>query len=209
MTLVKICGVTLPDDAGRVAAAGADFIGLNFWRKSKRYLSLERAPIIAATARALGPTKVVGVFVDADVEDVLAATAAVELDVIQLHGDDSPASVAAIGKATKLPVWKAVAVSRARDVEHLQIWPADAVLLDAAVAGSGKAFDHAIARDARRKFPAIRIVLAGGLDPSNVAAAIRDVQPWCVDVASGVEAGPGVKDAAKVAAFVAAARGGS
>lgn len=206
MTLVKICGVTLADDAARVSAAGADFIGLNFWPRSKRYLSLERAPIIAATARAVGPVKVVGVFVDADVEDVLAVTAVIELDVVQLHGDDTPATVAAIAKATNLPVWKAIAVASARDVDTLHVWPADAILLDSATAGSGKAFDHAIAREARRKHPARKLVLAGGLDPGNVAAAIRDVQPWCVDVASGVEAGPGIKDAAKVAAFVAAVR---
>jgi len=203
VTLVKICGVTLPDDAAAVAAAGADFIGLNFWPRSKRYLPLERAPVVAANA---GPAKLVGVFVDAGVDDVLAVTSVVSLDVIQLHGDDTPERVAAIARATSLPVWKAVAVSSAHDVEQLDVWPTEAILLDAATAGSGKTFDHAIAIAARRAHPARKIVLAGGLDPTTVGAAIRDVQPWCVDVASGVESAPGVKAAAKVAAFIAAAK---
>lgn len=209
---IKICGVTLADDAARVAAAGVDFIGLNFWSRSKRYVAPERAPMLAAAARGAAPgaVRIVGVFVDAELDDIVAACARVELDVIQLHGDEHPDTCAAIAKATYRPVWKAIAVSAAPDVAHLDRWPVVAILLDAPTAGRGGAgarFDWAIAREARERHPARAIVLAGGLDADNVAAAIALVEPWAVDVASGVEAGPGIKDATKLAAFVAAARG--
>jgi phosphoribosylanthranilate isomerase len=210
MTRIKICGVTLADDAARVAAAGVDFIGLNFWTKSKRYVAPERAPMLAAVARASGAAKLVGVFVDADVDEILAIAARVELDVIQLHGDEDAEMCRRVSAAMYRPVWKAIAVKSARDVDRLDAWPVEAVVLDAptpARGGAGARFDHALAADARRRFPALKIVLAGGLDASNVAAAIAAVDPWVVDVASGVEAGPGIKDAGKLAAFVTAARG--
>ena len=206
---VKICGVTLPDDAAHAAAAGADFIGLNFWPRSKRYLALERAPLIAGVVRGTGAAKLVGVFVDPSVDEVLAVTARVDLDVIQLHGDESPELCKRIAAAVYRPVWKAIAVRDARDVERLDVWPVDAILLDAPAAGrggSGARFDPALARLARERNPARTIALAGGLAPDNVAAAIAEVKPWAVDVASGVEAGPGIKDPAKVAAFIAAVR---
>jgi phosphoribosylanthranilate isomerase len=108
-------------------------------------------------------------------------------------------------------VWLAIAVTGARDVDALHVYPVDAILLDAPTpqrGGAGASFDHAIAAAARRKHPARRLVLAGGLAPDTVVAAIAAAaQPWCVDVASGVEAAPGIKDAAKVAAFIAAAHG--
>ena len=212
MTLAKICGVTLPDDAAAVASAGADFIGLNFWPKSKRYLAPERAPMIAGVVRSTGSAKLVGVFVDADPDEILAVAGRVELDIIQLHGDEDPDTCKRIVDALYRPVWKAIAVRDARDIQALDRYPVDAILLDAPTAGRGGAgatFDHALAREARPRFPALKIVLAGGLAPANVAAAIAQVQPWAVDVASGVEAAPGVKDRDKVAAFVTAARGAS
>lgn len=209
MTLVKICGVTLPDDAAAVASAGADFIGLNFWPKSKRYLAPERAPMIAGVVRSTGAAKLVGVFVDAEPDEILAVAGRVELDIIQLHGDEDPDACRRIVEVLYRPVWKAIAVRDARDIQALDRYPVDAILLDAPTAGRGGAgasFDHALAREARARFPQLKIVLAGGLAPANVSAAIAGVQPWAVDVASGVEAAPGVKDRAKVAAFVAAAR---
>ena len=208
-TLVKICGVTLPDDAARVAASGADFIGFNFWPRSKRYLAPERAQLMAGIARASGPAKLVGVFVDPHLDEVLALHAALQLDAIQLHGDETPDFCAQLAAAAKVPIWKAIPVASARDVEALQVWPVDAILLDAPTPGRGGAgakFDHALARQARDKHPARRFVLAGGLDASSVAAAIAQVSPWAVDVASGVEAAPGIKDPVKLAAFVAAAQ---
>jgi phosphoribosylanthranilate isomerase len=208
-TRIKVCGVTLPDDAAAVAASGVDFIGLNFWPKSKRYLAPERAPMIAAVVRAAGIAKLVGVFVDATVDDVRAVVSRVALDIIQLHGDETPETCAKIAAAVYLPVWKAIAVGSPRDVDKLDAWQVDAILLDAPTPGRGGAgatFDHGLARLARERVPAQKIVLAGGLRPDTVAAAIANVQPWAVDVASGVEAAPGVKDRAKVAAFVAAVR---
>jgi phosphoribosylanthranilate isomerase len=209
-TRIKICGVTLPDDAARIAAAGIDFIGFNFWPRSKRYVDPERAPLLAAAARGAGTPKVVGVFVDAEIDEILAVCARVELDIIQLHGDEDVDTCANVAAAVYRPVWKAIAVSSFRDVDRLDLWPVDAILLDAATpgrGGAGASFDHQLAADARTHYPERRFVLAGGLDPANVALAIAAVDPWAVDVASGVEAGPGIKDPAKLAAFVAAVRG--
>jgi phosphoribosylanthranilate isomerase len=107
------------------------------------------------------------------------------------------------------PVWKAIPVSGGRDLEHLEAWPADALLLDAPTpgrGGGGARFDHRLAREARERYPARSFVLAGGLDPANVAAAIQTVEPWAVDVASGVEAAPGIQDREKLGAFIAAVR---
>ena len=210
MTRLKICGVTLLDDAARVAAAGADFIGLNFWPQSKRTIARERAPMLAAAARGAGTIQVVGVFVDATIQDILAAHAAVDLDIIQLHGYEGPELVAAVVNATKRPVWKAIAVRTALDLERLEIWPADAILLDAPTpgrGGSGTTFDWTLAQGARRRYPALQIVLAGGITPENAGDAIAAVRPWAIDCASGVETGPGIKDAAKIDALVAAVRG--
>ncbi len=208
-TKIKICGITLADDAARVAAAGVDYIGLNFWPKSKRYLASERASLIASAARASGAAQLVGVFVDADLDDVIEVMQQVELDVIQLHGDEDSEDILAIGAATKKPIWKAVAASSTKDVDQLQRWPVEAIMLDTPSAqrgGSGQTFDWNIAREARRRDPTRKLVLAGGLDVGNVASAITAVGPWAVDVASGVEAAPGIKDPAKVTAFVAAIR---
>lgn len=208
MTKVKICGVTLPDDAARVGASGADFIGLNFWPSSKRYVAPERAHVLVDAARAAGAVQVVGVFVDADADDVTSVLAHVDLDIVQLHGDESPDDVAAIATAAKRPVWKALAVHSDADLAALENWPVDAILLDTPTpgrGGSGVTFDWSLARTARRRYPARQLVLAGGLSPDNVADAIATIEPWAVDVASGVEAAPGVKDPDKLAAFVAAA----
>ncbi len=209
MTRIKICGIALADDAARAAALGADFIGLNFWPKSRRYLDPERAPIVAAAARGSGNAKLVGVFVDPEIDEILAIAGRVELDVIQLHGDETPDLVKRVSLSVYRPVWKAIAVRSSKDIERLDVWPADALLLDAPTPGRGGAgarFDHGLAREARERFPAKHIVLAGGLDPANVAAAIALVEPWAVDVASGVEAAPGIKDPAKLQAFVSAVR---
>jgi phosphoribosylanthranilate isomerase len=212
MTRIKICGVTLPDDAARAASLGADFLGLNFWPRSKRYLAPERAPLIAAAARGAGQPKLVGVFVDPDPDEVLEIAKAVDLDIIQLHGDESADLCKRISLAVYRPVWKAVPVATTRDIEHLDVYQVEAILLDAPTPGRGGAgarFDHALAREARERHPRINVVLAGGLTPDTVATAIATVEPWAVDVASGVEAAPGIKDPAKLAAFVSAVRAAS
>jgi phosphoribosylanthranilate isomerase len=209
VTAIKICGVTLADDAARVAAAGVEYIGLNFWTKSRRYLEPARAPMIAAAARAAGAIQIVGVFVDSDVDEVKQIAAVVPLDIIQLHGDEDADDIVEIAAATNRPVWKSLAMGAPKDVDGIEAWPVEHVLLDtpsAGKGGSGKTFDWSLAIDAHRRYPARRFLLAGGLEPGNVAQAIATVSPWGVDVASGVEAGPGIKDPDKIAAFVAAVR---
>jgi phosphoribosylanthranilate isomerase len=207
---VKICGVTRIEDAAWIAAANADFIGLNFWPRSKRWVDAAHAAELAAAARAAGPAQIVGLFVDATAAEIAAVHARVGLDIIQLHGAETPEDAAAAAREVGRPVWKAIAAG-APGGSTLDAWQVDAILLDTPTpgrGGSGRSFDWSIARAARERDPARRIVLAGGLHPGNVAEAIGAVQPWAVDVASGVEVAPGVKDAGKVAAFIAAARAG-
>ncbi|HET7500238.1 MAG TPA: phosphoribosylanthranilate isomerase [Kofleriaceae bacterium] len=209
MIRVKICGVTRPEDAAHAVEVGADFLGLNCWPPSKRYLPPVRAPEVAAAARAAGSVRLVGVFVNQPVAEIAAIARAVSLDILQLHGDETPGDIAQVAAATGLPVWRALGVAGPTDLAGLEAWPVEALLLDAPSAGrggAGKVFDWALAHEARRLYPDRRFVLAGGLGPHNVAAAIAAVGPWAVDVASGVESAPGIKDPTKVAGFVAAAR---
>jgi phosphoribosylanthranilate isomerase len=209
---VKICGATRVADALAIAAAGADYLGLNLWPGSKRYLPPPDAEALAQAVRSAAPgLALVGVFVNAGFAEIAAATKALGLVAVQLHGDEDPDACARVAAVTGAAVWKAIAVREHADVaaEALARWPVDAVLLDAPSAGRGGAgvgFDHALARVAVVENPRARVVLAGGLAPETVAAAVAAVGPWAVDVASGVEAHPGIKDHARVAAFVAAAR---
>lgn len=206
---VKICGVTSADNAAMVAAAGADFLGLNFWPGSRRHLPVARAPEVAAAARQAG-ARIVGLFVNAAADEIEAAHRAVGLDVVQLHGDETPAQVAELATRLGLPVWKALALADDASLSQLAAYPAaEALLLDAPSAGrggSGISLDAALVAVARQRYPERRIVLAGGLTPGNVAAAIAAARPWAVDVASGVEQAPGHKDPAKVRAFLDAVR---
>jgi phosphoribosylanthranilate isomerase len=151
----------------------------------------------------------VGLFVNQPAHEIAAIQNAVALDVIQLHGDETPDDVALIARTTGLPIWKAIAVGSPADLDDLDRWPVAALLLDAPTAGRGGAgvtFDWALAAEACRRYPTRNFILAGGLTPANVAAAIAAVAPWAIDVASGVESAPGLKDPIKVAAFLAAAR---
>ncbi|HEY4175709.1 MAG TPA: phosphoribosylanthranilate isomerase [Kofleriaceae bacterium] len=214
MTLVKICGITRVEDAAYASSAGADFIGLNFWPRSKRFLHPTYAPSIidaAHLARAddAPELQVIGVFVDPHIDDLIAVCSRVELDGIQLHGDESPDRVRELAAAAGLPAWKAVAATDT-SIAALDTWPVDALLLDTPSAGrggSGHTFDWSLAVSARSHLGHRKLLLAGGLIPSNVAAAVAQVAPWAVDVASGVESAPGIKDHDKIAAFIGAARG--
>jgi phosphoribosylanthranilate isomerase len=166
--------------------------------------------MLADAIRSAGTAKVVGVFVDAKVEEIAEVHARVDLDIVQLHGAETKEDCAAITRAMNRPVWKAIPVREQRDVEWLEQWPVDAILFDAPTpgrGGSGETFDWSIAALGRRRYPALQIILAGGLTPENVARAISDVSPFAVDVASGVESAAGIKDAAKLTAFVDAVRG--
>lgn len=196
---VKICGITRPEDAAAAERAGADAIGVIFAERSRRRVSLAQA---AAVVEAVGPfTTRVGVFVDAPLDEVRQVASRLKLGVVQLHGDEPPAYAAAL--RGEVAVMRAVAFRPGLTPESLADYPADAFLLDAPTPGSGLPFSWSAAA-AWRGHP--RVVLAGGLTPDTVAAGVRALVPYAVDVASGVESEPGRKDPALVQAFVRAVR---
>ncbi|MDE0100402.1 MAG: phosphoribosylanthranilate isomerase [Truepera sp.] len=196
---VKICGITRPEDAELAESAGADAIGLIFAPNSKRLITLERA---AAIAERVGPLITrVGVFVDAPLEQVLAAVHHLRLGAVQLHGSEDSVYAAAVRKETR--VIRAVSFRPGLPLEGLAHFPADALLVDGLRPGGGETFDWS---QASSLTGTPHLILAGGLAPENVAAGIRALRPYAVDVASGVEASPGIKDPEKVAAFVRNAR---
>lgn len=204
---VKICGVVEAANAAMVAHAGADFVGLNFWPRSRRYLAPERAAEVAQAVRDAG-SRVVGLFVNAAPGEILALHERARLDVVQLHGDEPPEYVAEVAHALALPVWKAVPLVDERSVAELERFAAAAALLidapSAGRGGSGVRLEPTLAAQARRRIAPTPLILAGGLTPQTVAAAIAAVQPWAVDAASGVESAPGIKDPALVRAFLEA-----
>lgn len=196
---IKFCGVARPEDAVAAEAAGADAIGLIFAPASKRRVDVERAREIAAAA---GPLLVrVGVFADAAEATILAAVEAARLDVVQLHGDEPDALAERL--RPRVRVVRAVRFRPGLEPSAFDGRPFDGVLLDGLRPGHGEAFDWRAAA-AWRGHP--RLLLAGGLRPDNVAEAVRALRPYAVDVASGVEAAPGVKDPEALAAFVRAVR---
>lgn len=202
MTRVKICGLTSVDDAVMCVAAGADALGLNFWSGSVRRCDEQVAREISAH---LGDqVLLVGVFVDASLEEITRIKQEVGLGCVQLHGDEPPALLAQL-----LPhAYKALRVRGPQVADEVARYPGEHVLLDAYVkgmpGGTGATFDWALAAQIAR---ARKLTLAGGLVPDNVADAVRAVRPYCVDTASGVESAPGVKDAELVRRFVENARG--
>ena len=200
--IVKICGITNLADGLAAANAGADALGFVFYEQSPRCLSLEAA---ASIIRQLPPSVVrVGVFVNAPEGLVLRAIRDCGLNLLQFHGDESPDYCLQFG----LMSMKAFRVRDAESLRPLQAYGTDAWLLDAYApekpGGTGERFNWDLALEARNL--GRPIILAGGLTPENVAEAIRRVQPYGVDVSSGVEASPGRKDHAKVKAFIQAAR---
>jgi phosphoribosylanthranilate isomerase len=203
--IVKICGITRPEDAEAAVDAGADWIGLNFWPRSRRYIaSIDRAVAIAAAVP--GDVKKVGVFVNAPAPQIEEIASRVGLSLIQFHGDEDPAFCARFAGR----YLRAFRVASAADLRHLDAFDCEHVLLDTPqpdYGGGGVVGDWSLARQARASGK--KLLLAGGLTPDNVSAAVRDVRPFGVDVASGVESAPGVKDAALVRRFVAAAKGRS
>ncbi len=198
-TRVKVCGITRLEDALACVEAGVDAVGFNFWPGSKRHLPVARAAEIAAALPA-GVLRV-GVFVRAVPEQVRAVVADVGLGAVQLHGDEDPADYAGVGA----PLWQVLRIDSALP-ESVSAQAAE-LLLDARVdgfGGSGRSFDWSLAHGARRF--GVPFWVAGGLSPGNVGEAVRRAAPVGVDVASGVESSPGVKDPALVRAFVAAVR---
>ncbi|MEO6570145.1 MAG: phosphoribosylanthranilate isomerase, partial [Ilumatobacteraceae bacterium] len=188
MMFVKICGITRPADATAAVVAGADAIGLNFVATSRRRIGIHTARTILAVVPDHVMT--VGVFRDLAADEVLAVTTVLALDAAQLHGDEPPAFTTEVarGVATVIKVFTAGSASVAAIDRHA----ADVVMLDAPLPGGGVAFDWDLVGDLADHH---RILLAGGLHPDNVGEAVRCVRPWGVDVASGVELEPGLKDA--------------
>lgn len=201
-TRIKICGITSVDDALRCAEAGADAVGLVFYPPSPRNVTLERA---AEIARALPPfVPAVALFVDPTPSEVEAVLERCPVGALQFHGDEPPELCERFGR----PYLKALRVRRQVDLlESLRPYEAaSGWLLDAfhegAYGGTGTVFDWDLVPSGLPR----PVVLSGGLTPENVAEAVRRVRPWAVDVSSGVEAAKGIKDPARVAAFIAGVR---
>jgi phosphoribosylanthranilate isomerase len=204
--LVKICGVTSAGDAALVAAAGADAVGINFWPGSRRFIGADANVAEVVAAIPAGVLKF-GVFVNAEPSEVIAQAVRWGLDRIQLHGDERPEHFAAVPARSLV---RAVRVRDAAALEAMSDWRAGLFLLDAFVDGYGGGGAVApwsiIAGHLARHRTVAPFLLAGGLHPGNVAAAIAATAPAGVDVASGVESSPGRKDPRRVADFIAAAR---
>ncbi len=208
--IIKICGLTQPDTLEAAIRARADHAGFNFFPPSPRFLPLADARELAA--RAEGRIGRVGVFVDADDGAIADAVAAACLDAIQLHGSEAPERAAQVKARFGLPVWKVISVASATDVAKAIAYAgaADFILFDAKTpkgaalpGGMGLAFDWSLVAGWKGPLPS---GLAGGLNPDNVAEAVRLAGASMVDTSSGVESAPGIKDAGRIAAFCAAAR---
>jgi phosphoribosylanthranilate isomerase len=201
---LKICGVTTQDDAHLLAEMGVDALGVNFWPRSKRYL----APHQADWLRGLeGKILRVGVFVNEPPELALRLLTEGYLDAIQLHGDEQPDDAMAF-RTAGIPFIKAIGVKTRADLERATEFGAAAILLDAHApgiyGGTGEVFDWEVASDFRRQHPDLPVILAGGIISENAGLAAMSVQPAALDIASGAEISPGIKDFEKVAAFLRA-----
>jgi phosphoribosylanthranilate isomerase len=203
MTKIKICGLKTLRDALAAIETGADYLGFNFYPKSVRYIGIDACvEITSALKREYPEIKLVGVFVNSPVDEMRNILETCLLDLAQLHGDETPEMVNALdGRAFK--AFRGVPQS----VNGFAREMAPALLLDASVKGSyggtGVIADWPAAVKLARRYP---LLLAGGLTPENVAEAVRQVRPWGVDVASGVEATPGEKDVDKMSKFVKAVK---
>jgi phosphoribosylanthranilate isomerase len=201
MTWIKICGVTRVDDAERVVQLGGAALGLNFVHGSKRRVTVEQARPIVEAVR--GRIELVAVVADPTDSELKELREELGIEWLQLHGQEPAARVSRL-----LPgAFKAVAIEDAADARLAGSYPGERLLVDAKVGagsgGTGKVFDWQLVTELARTR---QLILAGGLTPGNVAAAIRVLAPWGVDVASGVESAPGIKDHELLTAFVLAVR---
>lgn len=203
---VKICGITNLVDAQHAADCGADAIGLNFYPGSKRYIL--PASAAAIVEKVTMRVEKIGVFVNASVDEIIEIEDAVQLDTVQLHGDETPEFIEELRSESDATIIKAVRIGPDFERNDVLRFGADAILLDAFSkderGGTGETFDWTIASQIVESVD--HVYLAGGLTPENVAEAIRVVRPYAIDVASGVETSPGVKSCEKVAAFIKAAK---
>lgn len=197
-TRIKICGFTRMEDAVSAARLGVDAIGLVFYPPSPRHVGIEQAAEIVRALPAF--VSVVALFVDAEPDWIRRVLAEVNVDCLQFHGEETPEACRLYGK----PYMKAVRMKADTDVAALerQYFDAAGLLLDAyhpgVQGGTGSGFDWDLIPE-RRQLP---LILAGGLSPDNAAQAVRQVKPYALDVSSGVEAGKGIKDPAKMAEFI-------
>ncbi len=203
---LKICGVKLEADAERLVGLGVDAVGFNFWPQSKRYLDPRESLWMKGLA---GEILRVGVFVNETSDLPFRLFGDGMIDVVQLHGDEEAGTVRRF-KEAGIPVIKALGVKTAEDIASAGTFPADAILLDAhaprVFGGTGETFDWKLALDFKERFPEVPMILAGGITPLNAASAVGEVAPAALDVASGAEISPGVKDFEKVEALLAACR---
>jgi phosphoribosylanthranilate isomerase len=202
MTRVKICGITIIEDALHAADCGVDAIGFNFYRGSKRYISPNDAAKVVE--QIIMRVEKIGVFVNATIAEIMTTEDIAQLDAIQLHGDESPAFIEELRSVSEATIIKAVKIGPDFEPNETVQYLADAILLDAYsmtdIGGTGMTVDWTIAKQVAALHD--QTYLAGGLTPENVAEAITLVRPYAVDVASGVELSPGRKDPRKVEEFI-------
>jgi len=202
-TSLKICGITTANDAQKLVELGVHALGINFWPKSKRYLDPKSARIISQPLA--GKILRVGVFVNAPPEHVRQLIKEDVIDLAQFHGDESPEYCAPFADE-QIPFIKAIGVNNANSLAHLSEYRATAILLDTPApgvyGGTGEAFDWTHARDFILSNPDVPVLLAGGITPANATEAINAVHPAALDVASGAELSPGLKDFDKVSALL-------
>lgn len=209
--LIKICGLSTPETLAAALDAGADMVGFVRFLKSPRHVTLDLGNRLSLQAK--GRARRVVLLVDPGDEEIAQVVEAINPDLIQLHGNESPARVAEIRSIIHRPVMKAIGIAEKSDLEALAPYARDAeyILLDAKPprtaealpGGNGVPFDWRLLNGLD---PALPIMLSGGLNPDNVAEAIRLTRLKAVDVSSGVESGPGQKDPARIEAFIKAAR---
>jgi phosphoribosylanthranilate isomerase len=206
MVKIKICGITNLEDGRAAIDAGADMLGINFYKPSPRYVAPDAARALINELRSCRPVEMVGVFVNETIESVIDIAMLTGIDVVQLHGDESPAFCEEINTRDGLRVIKALRTPEEFIPGDAQKYPVHAIILDAfhrsLRGGTGQTVDFKIARETRRLVP--RLFLSGGLSAENVAGAIREVGPYAVDACSLLESAPGKKDPARIRAFVAA-----
>lgn len=202
---IKFCGMTRAEDAELAVALDAWAIGMILWPGSKRFVDPDVAAAIARPLRR--KVEIAGVFVNQSLDEIESLADVVGLSLVQLHGDEGPSFANEVARRTGAKVIKAQSVRLASDVVSIQAFHTDFHLLDAhregLRGGTGETFDWTMLARRRSDVP---LLLSGGLNPDNVASAIEAVGPWGVDVASGVESAPGVKDPEKMKAFAAAVR---
>lgn len=205
MTIIKICGIKTLKDALAAIHAGADYLGFNFYPKTVRYIEKETCAKITSVLKREHPNiKLIGVFVNSSADEVKNILETCSLDLAQLHGDETPQIFAQLAPRA-FKAFRGIPAG----IEGYERKEAPALLVDASVkglyGGSGVTADWSAAAELAKRYP---LLLAGGLTPENVADAVRQVKPWGVDVASGVESAPGEKDAGRIKAFVQAVRDG-